>query len=758
MKIIKIVLLLCLPVFVMAQNKKPDSVIVKQAMTHPSEPDIYLITADTAINIALKPNYWRILGDKEGRLSFEQVNSAAFHDRFYQYDSAKAIDYSIHTIWYKYHLKNNLSHTVSLCVYGDAEYNDQYYLDSAGKWKHQKNGWRVPYSERDGLQRIGHMPVIIEAGKELILYERRNYTWRVKDQMEAHIDFTETLIKKRYIDDNSFFNEALISGFLFGLCLITCLINIMFYRVIKEIESLYYALFIISVGGTFFNSQLFNGLFKEYPLLNNCISNITLSAWFFFLMQFIRTFFRTKQYFPRWDKLLICVNIITLFTWYLTYVVNNQPLEKFQIFSNSVSSIPYLFMDFIFITLLLFMRKRNRQVNTIIIAAVPIFIIWGPVYTITQFFSIKDLLFHTHTILPAWLNWIWQSTTLVTLLGLLWLIIIFSTLLFRRYSKLLKDLADEAYAKERIAKEKEIEKNILIAEKNAELEEKVITRTQQLEHTMETMRATQKQLIESEKMASLGELTAGIAHEIQNPLNFVNNFSEVNTELIGEMEQEIDKGNLTEVKAIAKDIKENEQKINHHGKRADAIVKGMLQHSRSSSGVKEPTDINALADEYLRLAYHGLRAKDKSFNATLITDFDDSVGMIDMVPQDMGRVILNLINNAFYAVDEKKKQSDDAYEPTVTITSKNIVPLPGGPQGVKTVQLSVKDNGNGIPKKVLDKIFQPFFTTKPTGQGTGLGLSLSYDIVKAHGGELKVETEEGSGTKFIIQLPFKFNE
>jgi signal transduction histidine kinase len=286
--------------------------------------------------------------------------------------------------------------------------------------------------------------------------------------------------------------------------------------------------------------------------------------------------------------------------------------------------------------------------------------------------------------------------------------------------------------------------------KNKELERQVFERTQQLNESLETLKATQSQLIHSEKMASLGELTAGIAHEIQNPLNFVNNFSEVNSELIDELEQEVDKGNLDEVKALAKDIKENELKINHHGKRADAIVKGMLQHSRSNSGVKEPTDINALADEYLRLAYHGLRAKDKAFNATLKTDFDESIGRIDVIPQDIGRVVLNLITNAFYAVNEKKKLTGPDYEPTVSVrTSKTI----------NAVELLVTDNGNGIPHKILDKIFQPFFTTKPTGEGTGLGLSLSYDIAKAHGGELKVESEVDSGTgkpsftNFTITLP-----
>jgi signal transduction histidine kinase len=265
-----------------------------------------------------------------------------------------------------------------------------------------------------------------------------------------------------------------------------------------------------------------------------------------------------------------------------------------------------------------------------------------------------------------------------------------------------------------------------------------------LEESYQELKTTQRQLIQSEKMASLGELTAGIAHEIQNPLNFVNNFSEVNVELLAEMQQEIEKGNLGEAKNIANDVIENHHKINQHGKRADSIVKGMLQHTRASSGQKELTDINILADEYLRLAYHGLRARDRSFNAKFKTRLDHSVGKINIVPQDIGRVILNLVNNAFYAVSEKQKQNITGYEPTVTLSVK---------KNDNKVEISVNDNGNGMPQKNLEKIFQPFFTTKPTGQGTGLGLSLSYDIVKAHGGELKVETKEGEGSEFIIQLP-----
>ena len=265
-----------------------------------------------------------------------------------------------------------------------------------------------------------------------------------------------------------------------------------------------------------------------------------------------------------------------------------------------------------------------------------------------------------------------------------------------------------------------------------------------LETTLSELKITQSQLVQSEKMASLGELTAGIAHEIQNPLNFVNNFSEVNKELIDELQTELKSGNADDAITISNDIKANEEKINHHGKRADAIVKGMLQHSRSSTGIKEPTDINALSDEYLRLSYHGLRAKDKNFNAQIKTDFDESIGKINIIPQDIGRVLLNLFNNAFYAVNQQRNHNIISYEPVVSVSTK---------KSGNSVVVTVMDNGGGISGKIKEKIFQPFFTTKPTGSGTGLGLSLSYDIIKAHGGEITVESKEANGSKFIIQLP-----
>jgi signal transduction histidine kinase len=383
------------------------------------------------------------------------------------------------------------------------------------------------------------------------------------------------------------------------------------------------------------------------------------------------------------------------------------------------------------ISLIVFVYKQEemRAMRMFLQAFVP-YVLVSVIKDLTQLISQ-----HFH---DQWNNYFSNAT----MLSIIWLVAI----LFSQYRQI------KIAEKERIKRQKEDEMNMAIARRKVELEELVTERTaeltrqkEELEHTLDELRTTQAQLIQSEKMASLGELTAGIAHEIQNPLNFVNNFSEVNAELLAELEEEQKRENrdFKNEEAILNDLKENEQKIIHHGKRAEAIVKAMLLHSRSSTGKKEPTDINALADEYLRLSYHGLRAKDKTFNATMETDFSPGLEPVNVIPQDMGRVILNLINNAFYAVTEKKKQSGEEYKPTVWVSTKKTN---------QAIEISVKDNGNGISQKILDKIFLPFFTTKPSGQGTGLGLSMSYDIIKAHGGELKVKTKEDEGSEFIVQL------
>ncbi len=451
-----------------------------------------------------------------------------------------------------------------------------------------------------------------------------------------------------------------------------------------------------------------------------------------FIVRYLRQSMHTQANLPKWDKVLnyIFYTAIILLVAYAVFDAA-RPVTKW------LSHALLLYLIYI-----LYEEKDFRHARPVLLAIAP--------FIILSLFSDITKLTNEHQY-GAW------KTLLSTALGfsIVWMIVMW--FITKKQKKAL-DL-------EKIKTKEESEQKTILASLKDELEVKVAERTAELtrqkaelQQTLEELKATQAQLIQSEKMASLGELTAGIAHEIQNPLNFVNNFSDVNAELIEELKAERLKpqadrdGHLEE--EILNDIKANEEKINHHGKRADAIVKGMLQHSRKSTGQKEPTDINALCDEYLRLSYHGLRAKDKSFNATLKTDFDERIFKTNVIPQEIGRVLLNLFNNAFYAVSEKQKAESqkpkaesEKYEPTVSVSTKKM-------DG--KVQICVKDNGSGIPQPIIDKIFQPFFTTKPTGEGTGLGLSLSYDIIKAHGGTLKVQTdpgEGGQGTEFIILLP-----
>jgi signal transduction histidine kinase len=395
-----------------------------------------------------------------------------------------------------------------------------------------------------------------------------------------------------------------------------------------------------------------------------------------------------------------------------------------------------------YIPFLLFIRVRNKSVNWRIVAVLPILAIF-PIPLVHYLFTLAETYNGKPT--PALITWLLYNFNALEQAGFVGLLIFFSWSLLQRYEQLQKQITQETLAKERLAREKELERNQLIAQQKVQLEKEVDERTAELQHSLQKLKTTQAQLIQREKMASLGELTAGIAHEIQNPLNFVNNFSEVNKELLAEMKEEIAKGNMKEVKSIVADIEENEQKINQHGRRADSIVKGMLQHSRTSTDQKVLTDINALAEEYLSLSYHGLRAKNKDFKANLVTDYDQQLSQVKVVPQELGRVLLNLYNNAFYATLQKKVLLNGPYLPEIKVSTC---------QHKDQIEIRVRDNGIGIPENIKNKIFQPFFTTKPTGQGTGLGLSLSYDIItKGHQGELKVESQDGEYTKMTVHLP-----
>lgn len=439
------------------------------------------------------------------------------------------------------------------------------------------------------------------------------------------------------------------------------------------------------------------------------------------LFVYLRKHLQTKTTMPKWHRVFFTGLMLAIA--FLMASITFRKGKPYILWGSELLLLAVIYF--------LFIRKEFQQARLVIYAILPM--------------ALLEIIDHfASTFYPSFYSR-WESYfDIASICTLVWLI---TTLIIsnRQHKALMKErertLQIEKEAK--LVEQMKAALEVQVAERTKEL----VGQKQELQKALEDLKAAQLQLVQNEKMASLGELTAGIAHEIQNPLNFVNNFSEVNKELLAEMKEAIEKGDYEEAKALAADISGNQDKINFHGKRADGIVKGMLQHSRASTGQKELTDINALADEYLRLAYHGLRAKDKTFNAKFETDLDNSIGKINIVPQDIGRVILNLINNAFYAVSERKAalaNSGQPYEPTVKVITKKM-------EG--KVKVTVEDNGGGIPQHIVDKIFQPFFTTKPTGKGTGLGLSLSYDIVKAHGGELAVSTIAGSETAFDIILP-----
>ncbi|GAB4497862.1 MAG: hypothetical protein OHK0019_32240 [Saprospiraceae bacterium] len=441
------------------------------------------------------------------------------------------------------------------------------------------------------------------------------------------------------------------------------------------------------------------------------------------VIHLVRKTLDTARFVPEWDKVLSKVWLASIVYFVITLLPFLGFLKEW-----------YGRLIYVLLLITVYLMREHRSARLLSGALLPGFV----VYVIDRFFRFVFPSFHESQ--REFFN------TAESFAGL-WLFGFGIYALIQNNKEVKNRQKQEERIRQAEARKAELEH--LVAERTAELTEQ----KNELKKSLAELKAAQDQLVHSEKMASLGELTAGIAHEIQNPLNFVNNFSELSVELAHELLEELEKTDFDRelVKDLINDLTQNQKKINHHGKRAANIVTGMLQHARSSTGAKEPTDLNALADEYLRLSYHGLRAKDKSFNAKMETDFDPAIGKIEVVPQDLGRVLLNLINNAFYAVHQKSRQLSESsqlpesYSPTVTVSTKQLK---------NAVEIRIRDNGTGIPDSLKAKIFQPFFTTKPTGQGTGLGLSLAYDIVtKGHGGTMEVETKEGEGTTVIIQLP-----
>ncbi len=512
----------------------------------------------------------------------------------------------------------------------------------------------------------------------------------------------------------------LIQGIYLGFMLLIFLYNLFLYFSTKENIYLYYVAYVFSI--TWFMSTVYQYVFEfiwpNLPVINQfavASSGLTILT----ATLFTREFLHTSRLAPRSHKfsiVFICLGI-------LCFVLVFTPL-KIPALMLAQSGIMLMAVYFL-VTGVIVYRKGYNPAKFYLVAWS--FLITGFIAAILESLNILPVMYYINSMQIG-------SAIEVTLLSLA---------LADRIN-IYKKQREEAHAK---ALRMAHEQSEFVLQQNIQLEQKVTERTMALTKSLDELKITQAQLIQSEKMASLGELTSGIAHEIQNPLNFINNFSEVNIELLEEMTDEIKGNNPEQILILLNDIKENNRRTMFHGKRADDIIKGMLQHSRTNTGKKELTNINALCDEYLRLSYHGFRAKDKSFTCDFKTNFDETIGEINIVPQDIGRVLLNLYNNAFYAVKAPNPSRQD--KPIVQVKTGKALSVTGDPM----IEITVSDNGTGIPQSIINKIFQPFFTTKPTGQGTGLGLSLAYDVIKAHNGELKVETQEGKGTTFIIQLP-----
>ncbi len=710
-----------------------------------SIPSAFSIATDTMDWVTISNDNTQVLTDNGGKLNFEEVSSAPLLNGFHKNNDTK-LNTSAYAFWYRYRIRNMMNKEAAICVGTGAEVFDLYIVRNDSAVQHLRSGWGIPWSKRDGFKTEEIVGFTIKPEQEVLIYQRERYNNNNLLPKGVLIEYCseKTAIKTLLVDNKRQRIRELLSMLFAGILLLTAIFNLFFYTTTKDKTYLYFGLFAFVYSLFPYSTVLLDILFREVPGLMNNVQNFAWFLFYAFQINFFRRYLETPRYNRLWDKIMV----VSLYVYLLTVIL-------FVLFEKSTSHFWRMMLGesqavmiqgsglIVFIVSLLYLRQKNA-VPSRIIPALPVLFFWGPLWG----YLYVESVFHRFAGYPVttFRRLIVRWNTLIELVLLGWFILFFSWSLLRRYRQMQNKLSQHEL-------EKEKERNELIARQKIELEEQVEARTAELKQSIEDLKNTQKQLIQSEKMASLGELTAGIAHEIQNPLNFVNNFSDVNTELIDEMEQELEKGNLSEVKTLAKDIKENEQKINHHGKRADSIVKGMLQHSRNNSGQKEPTDINTLVDECMRLSYHGLRAKDKSFNAKTVFEPGAAIPKLTIAPQDIGRVVLNIFTNAFYSVMQKKKQhastssAGDAYQPLVTATTSHEPAI---------VTIVITDNGNGIPQKVIDKIFQPFFTTKPVGEGTGLGLSMSYEIItKGHGGELKVETKEGEYARFTIILPVK---
>ena len=723
---------------------------------------VYEIKSDTATEQSLDSLHFQVLTDKEGKWTIEEVSAlplvGMFHARVGRL-SEETKD-RVQTCWYVYELKNTMDVAAKISFEYQVDIFDVFIKRGDSAWVHNSSGMFQDWNKKDGLKAAGEVlqgaiPIELAPGERVVVYERRYKKEGLSLSDGVILHSTEKIFQSDYIDvlhaRLSYFSKLeMLDAFMEGLLFLAIVFSLFFYFVLHEKINRYFALFALFLLIRRAHDLFWDYSQWEHPEWVPYVTYISYTRGFipYYLIQIVREFFQTPKTFPRWDKCLIglgILNIIVCFVTFMSEISHSRfmPAINYWFFIVAFVIIPIG----IVITLMMFIRKRKKFTRFFIVGLSPL--MW--------FYIVAGgpLLFGKKVKLPLPLAFLEHNFRAIEIGCIIWVIVFFSLILFMRYDMLRRENAQRALDNERLLKEIEIERNRLIEAQKVELECEVAARTAELAQSLQDLKESQNHLIQKEKMASLGELTAGIAHEIQNPLNFVNNFSELSVGLTKELNEEIAKTPIPQndkdyIAEILTDLTHNQEKINHHGKRASAIVKGMMEHARTTTGARESTDLNQLTDEYLRLSYHGLRAKDKTFNADYQTDFDPHLPKANIVQQEIGRVLLNLFNNAFYAVNERaKKEPKGTYQPTVTAITKQMGDF---------VEIRVKDNGDGIPHAIQQKVFQPFFTTKPPGEGTGLGLSLAYHMItKGHDGTLEVESIEGVGTEFIIRLPLKPN-
>ena len=705
--------------------------LATKAFSQSGFPPAYQIRTDSILNVDLPNTYWQVLEDKTGRLNLAQVQQQPAAQSFH-YSMTTQLNPAIHTYWYRYILKNTMNHDARICLASNSEQSTFYIGRSNGKFKGYENGEATPWRKQVGYKLLKLIPVVLKPGEEIVIYNRiyNSYAfYYFTDNVAVSFGSTITALHN-YAQHESLYLTNVHNSILFGVLLFAALFNFFFFLVVRERIYLYFSIYLICLGVGRMGNEFYYVFLRDFRTVLSYIMPFAFLMTFSSLTYFIRSLLQSKRFLPHWDRFLVIFNAIYFF---VGLVLNCLGLPYYRVFTR----FDYFFkIGLIICNLLTFYLLIGKQKKTdwkLIGAVVPGFLIWGIGYSVVSLYEVYGYKIIGN--LTGWLDGWWY---VIETICLSWLVIFFSWILLQRFGRLQKQIVQQAL-------EKEQEKNQLIVQQKIDLEKEVEARTAELKYSLIQLKTTQNQLIQSEKMASMGELTAGIAHEIQNPLNFVNNFSEVSVELTSDLKEELRAGNTTEAIAITNELIESLNKIHQHGKRADSIVKGMLQHSRASTGERQPTNMNTLVDEFLRLSFHGLRAKDKTFNAFFSTHLASDLPNIEVVQQDMGRVMLNLFNNAFYAVNQKQKLAGPGYKPEVSVSTLT--------EGSKLV-IKVKDNGTGIPENIKAKIMQPFFTTKPTGEGTGLGLSITYDmIVKGYGGEIEINTREGEFTEFIVYLP-----